>query len=204
MLDAESAETRYGAFRALWGMDRNDPLVKGENLHNKLTLHVLPSASAPMVHVTRSVRPEIVLFGQNQRMQTPFTLEAGKSIIVRGESPDRVVVSRFAAGESDRQVIASDRLDEIIRAVIEVGGHYPDVVQLLHAAKLEGRLPGRFEVDAIPQAGRAYNRQHSAEAGQERAFFDVLGSLPNLFGRRADAEKDDSTPEASDSDAPIN
>jgi flagellar P-ring protein FlgI len=193
LLNAESAETRYGAFRALWGMDRNDALVKGENLHNKLMLHVLPSSAAPMVHVTRSVRPEIVLFGQDQRMQTPFTLEAGKSVIVRGESPDRVVVSRFAVGEPDRQLIVSNRLDEIIRAIIEVGGHYPDVVQLLHSAKIQGRLPGRFEVDAIPQAGRPYNRKHSTDAGDDSQFFEVLGSLPNLFGRRAEPGESDST-----------
>jgi hypothetical protein len=203
LLNAESAETRYGAFRALWGMDRNDPLVKGENLHNKLTLHILPSSAAPMVHVTRSMRPEIVLFGQDQRMQTPFTLEAGKSIIVRGESAERVVVSRFAVGEPDRQVIVSDRVDQIIRAVIEVGGHYPDVVQLLHAAKIEGRLPGRFEVDAIPQAGRPYNRKQQSDSGEESQFFEVLGSLPNLFGRRAEPGEGDSTTGA-DSEAATN
>ncbi len=200
LLDAESAETRYGAFRALWGMDRNDSLVKGENLNDKLTLHLLASAAAPMVHVTRSVRPEIVLFGHDQRLQTPFTLEGGKSIIVRGESADRVVVSRFSVGEPDRQVVVSDRLEEIIRAVIDVGGHYPDVVQLLHAAKLESRLAARFEVDAIPQAGRPYHRKRTTDAGEEQQFLEVLASLPNLFGRRAGAEQDDSTSDAADRD----
>jgi hypothetical protein len=193
LLNNESAETRYGAFRALWGMDRNDSLVKGEDLHGKLMLHVLPSSAAPMVHVTRSIRPEIVLFGQDQRIQIPFTLEAGKSVIVRGESPERVVISRFTVGEPDRQLIVSNRLDEIIRAIVEVGGHYPDVVQLLHAAKIENRLPGRFEVDAIPQAGRPYNRKQSTDAGEDSQFFEVLGSLPNLFGRRAEPGEGDST-----------
>jgi hypothetical protein len=186
LLDVPSAETRYGAFRALWGMNRNDPLVKGESLADKLTLHVVPTSAMPMVHVTRSFRPEIVLFGLDQHLQVPFTLEAGKSTIVRGDSPGRVVVSRFAVGEPDREIVTGDRVEDVVRAVIEAGGHYPDVVGLLHSAKIQGVLAGRFEVDAVPAAGRRYDRPQSsgAEKSDESAF-RVLSSLPNLFGRRA-------------------
>jgi flagellar basal body P-ring protein FlgI len=202
LLDSPSAETRYGAFRALWGMNRSDPHIKGEDLQAKLTLHVIPSAAPPMVHVTRSIRPEIVLFGQDQRLIAPFTLEAGKSTVVKAESPDRVVISRFALNEPDRELVTSGRLDEIIRAVIEAGGHYPDVVQLLHAAKLQGALASRFEVEAVPQAGRSYDRPGVAGADRGgRSSFAVLASLPDLFGRRdgEPAPPDDST-EGSSSD----
>jgi hypothetical protein len=70
-------------------------------------------------------------------------------------------------------------------------------------AKVEGRLPGRFEVDAIPQAGRPYNRKQSTDAGDDSQFFEVLGSLPNLFGRRAEPGESDSTSGA-DSDSATN
>jgi flagellar basal body P-ring protein FlgI len=196
LLDVPSAETRYGAFRALWGMNRDDPLVKGEQLHGKLTLHVIPTTAPPLVHVTRSVRPEVVLFGQDQYLQTPFTLEAGKSTVVKATTPDRVVISRFALGEPDRELVTSSRVEDVIRAVIEAGGHYPDVVQLLHAARLQGALAGRFEVEAIPQAGRNYDRPPDGDKQDaDRSGFEVLGSLPNLFGRRAadPSATDDST-----------
>jgi flagellar basal body P-ring protein FlgI len=196
LLDVPSAETRYGAFRALWGMNRDDPLVKGESLHGKLTLHVIPTNAPPLVHVTRSVRPEVVIFGRDQYLQTPFTLEAGKSTVVKATAPDRVVISRFALGEPDRELVTSARLEDVIRAIIEAGGQYPDVVQLLHAARLQGALAGRFEVEAVPQAGRSYDRPRDGDKGNgDRSGFEVLGSLPNLFGRRAadPAESDDST-----------
>ncbi len=206
LLDVPSAETRYGAFRALWGMNRNDPLIKGENLHDKVTLHVIPSTAPAMVHVTRSVRPEVVLFGLDQRLRAPLTLEAGKSTVVKIESPERAVISRFALGEPDRELITTSRIEEIIRAVIESGGHYPDVVAMLHSAKLAGALDGRFEVDALPQAGRRYDRPPAgASAPADRGGFEVLGSLPNLFGgREEEIESSDSTenkpPESASSD----
>jgi hypothetical protein len=188
-------------------MNRNDPAIKGENLEDKLTLHVIKSQATPMVHVTRSIRPELVLFGDNQWLQTPFTLEAGKSTIVKAESPEHVVVSRFTLGEPDREINTTSRVEDVARAIIEAGGHYPDIVQFLHAAKVQGLLASRFEVEAVPQAGRHYDRpQQDGDAKSESANFEVLGTLPNLFGRRAsDAESGESTgdrtPDGSHSDA---
>lgn len=194
LLDVPSAETRYGAFRALWGMNPNDPLIKGENLHDKLSLHVLASTVEPMVHVTRSVRPEVVLFGQEQRLQVPFTIEAGKSTIVKGLAPDRVIVSRFALGQPDRELTVTNRVDDIVRAVIEAGGHYPDVVSMLHSARLAGALTSRFEVDALPMPGRRYDRVKPGETGEtsaDESSFELLGNLPNLFGRRGEEMLED-------------
>lgn len=207
LLDEPSAETRYGAFRALWGMNRNDPAIKGEDLHGKLSLHIINSQAAPMVHVTRSIRPEVVLFGQDQRLATPFTLEAGKSTIVKADAPDRIVVSRFALGEPDREVVSGNRVDEVIRSIVDSGGHYPDVVQFLHAAKLAGVLGSRFEVEAVPQAGRQYDRpQKEGEAQARNSGFEVLEALPNLFGRRgveeADASGEADSSAAADSGSP--
>ncbi len=159
-----------------------------------------------MVHVTRSFRPEIVLFGHDQRLQTPFTLEGGKSIIVRVNRPDRVVVSRFAVGEPDREMVVSDRLEEIIRAVIDVGGHYPDVVGLLHAAKMESRLATASKSTQFHKpAGRTITANGRPRPARNSNSSKCLASLPNLFGRRAAHDQDDSTSEPSkDADTDVN
>ena len=52
LLSSPSAETRYGAFRALWTMNSNDALVKGEFLGGQFHYHVLDVAGPPMIHVT--------------------------------------------------------------------------------------------------------------------------------------------------------
>lgn len=158
LLDVASAETRYGAFRSLWAMNTQDALVRGENLGDQFSFHVLDVAGPPMVHLTRSYRPEVVLFGVDQRLTPPFALTAGKTIQVICEQPDEVTVSRFLVGEADQKRVISTRLDEIIRTIVDLGGTYPDVVQALVQAKSRGALANRLEMDALPAAGRSYER----------------------------------------------
>jgi flagellar basal body P-ring protein FlgI len=150
LLDAQSAETRYGAFRALWAMDPHDPIVQGEKLGGQFTLHVVQTAGTPMVHVTGSLRPEIVLFGPGQRLQLPLTIDAGRHIVVNGASGHDVTISRFAPGMPTQKRVVEPDLEQVIRAVVELGGTYPDVVQMLQEARQAGGLAGWFRVDALP------------------------------------------------------
>jgi hypothetical protein len=186
LLDSPSAETRYGAFRALWGMNPADPVIVGENLGEQLALHQVASQAQPMVHVARSTRPEIVLFGHNHKILAPVTLEAGRKIVVKVESDERVIVSRFMVGQADKRLETPNNLADILRAVVEVGGHYPDVVHLLYEANQARALSGRFEVDKLPQSGRRYDRGKSqAEGEPEDEAYEVSWAVPNLFGNRA-------------------
>ncbi len=157
LLEMPSNETRYGAFRALWAMNAQDPLVRGQSLNNQFSYHVLDTIGPEMVHVTRSYRPEIVLFGQDQQLTTPFVIEAGNQIILTGKE-DRVTISRFAPDEPDQKRIVSCRLDDCIRAMADLGANYPDIVQALQHAKSKGALAGRFAIDAVPTGGRRYDR----------------------------------------------
>jgi flagellar basal body P-ring protein FlgI len=192
LLEVRSAETRYGAFRALWAMNQNDPFVSGETLGQQFHYHVLDVPGADMVHVTRSHLPEVVLFGKDQQLQLPLVLDAGKNIMVNGLSGNSITISRFGTGAEPEQRVVSTRLDELIRAIVELGGTYPDVVQALQQAKEDGALAGRFEVDALPQPGRPYDRfavkaasaASDDEAGPETAPLEVATPLPDLFGRQ--------------------
>ena len=192
LLEVRSAETRYGAFRALWAMNQNDPFLRGETLGQQFHYHALDVPGPDMVHVTRSHLPEVVLFGKEQQLQLPLVLDAGKNIMVNGLSGNSITISRFGAGAEPEKRIVSTRLDEVIRAIVELGGTYPDVVQALQQAKADGALAGRFEVDALPQPGRPYDRFAVKEAGavdkgsadHEAAHLEVATPLPDLFGRQ--------------------
>ena len=87
LLAMPSAETRYGAFRALWAMNPADALVMGERLGGEFSYHVLGTGGPPMIHVTRNRRPEIVLFGQDQRFLTPLAVNAGNQVMVTSTGP---------------------------------------------------------------------------------------------------------------------
>ncbi|NMC20595.1 MAG: hypothetical protein GYA33_09265, partial [Thermogutta sp.] len=187
MLASPSAETRYGAFRALSTLNPNDPVIMGERLGDRFWYHVLNVDGPAMVHVTKSRRPELVVFGSHLRLDSPPLLEAGNRIMVTGREPGKIVVSKFTPNEPDQKRFVSDDLDEVIRAVVELGGTYPEVVQMLQQAKAGGYLTARFEVDALPEAGRRYSPRNStsdeqfpgpsAEKGQDASMVDG-GSPP--------------------------
>jgi hypothetical protein len=194
LLAVPSAETRYGAFRALWAMNENDPLVRGEKLGDQFTYHVLDVSGPPMVHVTDSYRPEVVLFGKGQHFDLPLVLDAGPCILINGQSGGKIIVSRFKPGDEPDQRTVSTSIDEVIHAIVELGGTYPDVVQALQQAKQDGALKSRFLVDALPQPGRQYDREAAREKSdegldaprtdQQDAPLDVSTPLPDLFTQK--------------------
>jgi hypothetical protein len=163
MLGVRSAETRYGAFRALTQMAPDDPLVRGENMAGKFKLHTLDVTGPDMVHVTASHHPEIVLFGKDHALHLPLMLDAGQRIKINGLSGDRITVSRFGPGEPTQQRQVEPTVEAVIRAVVDLGGDYPDVVQLLAQAKDMGALKSRFRVDALPESGRELTPEIAGE-----------------------------------------
>ena len=184
LLKVPSAETRYGAFRALWTMNPNDPVIRGESLGGQFSYHMVDCHQTPMIHVTRSRRPEIVLFGRDQTFTTPLAIEAGNRIMITSHRPGEIVLSKFVPNEPDQKRVVSPRVDEVVRAIVELGGTYPDVVQALQQAKSTGALASRFEVDALPTAGRVIDRKDAGgEDSREAAATQPAPSspLPNLY-----------------------
>lgn len=195
LLEVKSAETRYGAFRSLWAMNERDPLIRGEKLGDQFRLHVLDVPGPTMVHVTNSHYPEVVLFGTEQKFQLPLVVDAGKNIMVNGlNGGDKITISRFKSGSEPQQQVVSTRVEEVIRAIVALGGTYPDVVQALQQAKRDGSLATRFEVDALPQPGRRYDRNASVHSGEEDSPspansdqdppVNVATPLPDLFSQK--------------------
>ena len=149
LLASQSAETRYGAFRALWRIDPDAPTIRGERLRDACSLHVLDVKGPPLVHVTRSNRPEIVFFGAEHPLANGLRAEAGPAIVVVVDG-SAARVSRFTAGEPDAVVDAPATADEVVRAIIEAGGTYPDAVQFLQQASARQALGSRLACDALP------------------------------------------------------
>ena len=142
-------------------MNPNDALVKGEQLGGQFSYHVIDCTAEPLVHVTRNRRAEVVLFGRDQRLNTPLAINAGNHIMITSNDAGQISVSRFSGDQPDIKRTVSTRLDDVIRAIVSVGGAYPDVVQALEEAKTSGALASRFEVEAVPEAGRTYLREET-------------------------------------------
>lgn len=166
LLNSNSAETRYGAFRALWAMNPSDPLVADDSRVKSFSYHLVDSDGPAMVHATRTRRAEIVLFGKDQRFRTPLAINAGNSIMITSVGSDEMAISKFAVNQPDQKRVVSCRVDEVIRAIVELGGTYPDVLHALESAKKGDYLAARFAVDALPEAGRSYDRIATDEADE--------------------------------------
>jgi hypothetical protein len=167
-------------------MNPHDGLVLGEKLGDQFSYHVLNTSGQPMIHVTRNRRPEIVLFGADQHFAGPLILNAGNQIMVTSRDGKEVAVSKHTMEEDQRRIV-SMQVDDVVRAIVELGGTYPDVVQALQEAKSAGALSSRLEVDALPTAGRRYQRIAHHDADEQEPGRSVASShnpLPELFSQK--------------------
>ncbi|HET6324065.1 MAG TPA: hypothetical protein VFG04_05150, partial [Planctomycetaceae bacterium] len=212
LMDVDSAETRYGAFRALTTLDKNEPFVRGEMLGKQFRLHPLKSDGPPMVHITNWKKAEVVLFGADQEIKTPIFARAGNNIIVSATpGSDKVTVCKFEVGHEDQRKTVSTRVRDVIRAMTDFGATFPDVNQFLVEADHQQNLAGRLEIDALPRAGRSYEPPDQGIAGKSK-HKNPIGNAddgPNMFAfgqdkkakKKAEDEEESSKDEASQADA---
>ncbi|MES2792252.1 MAG: flagellar basal body P-ring protein FlgI [Planctomycetota bacterium] len=183
LMDEPSAETKYGAFRALWTLDKNDPYIRGKKLNDHFLLHVVDSKGDPMVHLTRHRRPEVVLFGSNQKFRAPMAVKAGRIGINSQAGSEFVTLTRFELGQPDQRKDVSPKVVDVIVAAAEMGASYPDIAEMLTQASQDYNIEGRLELDALPQAGRMYYRTVTSEDRESKKSTKVgrPSTNPNLF-----------------------
>lgn len=195
LMNESSAETRYGAFRALWTLDRQDPFIRGLPMGRSHVddpagtedrglwyLHVLDTSGDPMIHCTLRARPEIVLFGTLHKLETPLALTVGQRIVVSAQAgEEKISVVRFELNKPDvRREIPLD-LARLIITVDELGATYPEIVSMLVQAARQRNLPGRLETDALPRAGRLYERPATELNPARKTRVGQEQHPPNLF-----------------------
>lgn len=209
LLDVDSAETRYGAFRALTTLNANDPFVRGKSINDQFKLHVLSTAGPPMVHLTNCKKTEVVLFGADQTVRTPLFARAGTCILVTAPAGGREVhVCRFAIGQEDQRKVVTTRLEDVILALTDLGASFPDVAQFLSEADAQHNLAGRLEIDALPRAGRVFDRsqiqvgEDEKKGGKRRVGNE--STPPNLFSVEMNKPKTEDEDSSSDNlDEPV-
>ncbi len=187
LMDHESLETRYGAFRALSTMSPNDPYLNRVEMKGNYSLHLIDSTSEPFIHLTRNKKAEVVLFNQEQEFQLPLFVRASSKILIQGNpSADGIMVKRIAVGEEPQWREVSPRVVDVIKAATELGATYADIVQMLVQADEQHNLPGEIAIDKLPKPGRVYQRTpedvgelSSGKPGKVPVGND--GLMPNLF-----------------------
>jgi hypothetical protein len=185
LVQARDDETRYGAFRALRELDDHNPGVRGELLSESFWLHEAAPNTPPMVHVCTLRRAEIVLFGEQPFLRPPFALMAGEFTVTALEGDTHCMVSHVARGTANRRE-SSLKLGDVLRTMAELGGMYPEAIELLRQADRSEALTCRVRFDAMPQAVSA---EELVKAGKEKIGAggelvlpaESLGETPTLY-----------------------
>jgi flagellar basal body P-ring protein FlgI len=122
-------------------------------------LYVVDCEGPPLVHVSRTRRSEIVIFGRQQKLLPPVVLGTGPVLLNASESDDKIEVSKIVPsrfGDRDVKLTSTLELGEVIRRMANVGASYPDIVAVLENAERQKNLPGDLVVDAVPTSNRMY------------------------------------------------
>lgn len=168
---------RYGAFRALRaslerGGDEDRFAVAGELLNDSFWLHKVAPEAEPLVHVSSSRRAEVVLFGKPAELQPEFSLMAGEFIITAGPDDRQCWVRRIPLKGPKARKQSSLRLEDVLRAVADLGGAYPEVLELLQQMQSAQCLNCAVRCDAVPKPATVYEL---ARLGKGKATADAEG-----------------------------
>jgi hypothetical protein len=193
LLTSPVPETRYGAFRALRALSKDDDVVKGEQLNEMFWVHRVAPESRGMIHLSSSRRAEVVLFGEEPTLRPPLRLSAGEVNVTADDGDGQCTVSRFSARTREkRSGYSSLKVEDVIRKVAELGGDYATVTELLRQARRCDCVSCPVEVDALPQATSVYALKRAGQKAKGLAGADDeevlssrldLGATPSLFDK---------------------
>jgi flagellar basal body P-ring protein FlgI len=174
-------------------------------------LYVVDSEGPPLVHVSRTRRSEIVVFGRQQKLLPPIVLGTGAILLNAAENDDRIEVSKIVPsrfGDADTKMRTTLDLGDVVRTTANLGASYPEIVTILETAHRQKNLPGQLVVDAVPNSSREYleavlgkdltsKRDDSVKRTSRDTSKPGRWRLFGLFGRSNDTGKNDTAERSS-------
>jgi hypothetical protein len=128
-------------------------------VEDPFALYIVDSEGPPLVHVSRTRRAEVVLFGRQQKLLPPIVLGTGAILLNAAQHDDKLELSKIVAsqyGDADAKVTTSLDLAEVVRQAAQLGATYPEIVTILEHAHRQRNLPGQLVVDAVPSPNTLY------------------------------------------------
>ncbi|MHC5538427.1 flagellar basal body P-ring protein FlgI [Singulisphaera rosea] len=188
LMDQPDVEVRYGAFDSLRTLDPEDSFlgrvrvldqepepeesdsmsiaIASVNRRRKplkedpFELYVIDCEGPPLVHVSRTRRNEVVVFGRDQKLLTPIVLRTGPILLNAADGDEKLQISRIAptqVGDLDTKVSSRLEVADVLRETANLGARYPDVVTLLQAASRQKNMAGPLVLDAVPTPSALYD-----------------------------------------------
>ena len=179
LMHVKSAETRYGAFRAMRAHSPQDPTIQGEWLAGDFSLHEIVSDSEPLLHFSREKRPEIVIYNDDQTV-TPDFLHVETGLTIRANTNGTVSISVYSSADGEQKKTCSHRISDVVRTLGKMGFGYGRQLKMFRQAMQAGTLNTRLVVNAVPKLGREYVAAEN-ELPPEKSDKYVASELPQLY-----------------------
>lgn len=189
LFHSANAETRYGAFRAMFARSPQDPMIVGRWAPGEFFLHLVPTSGPSMIHLSTQNRPEIVVFGGHEPVADNFLfVENGLTIQTAG--PGVIELVRYLPGKDEVKLKCKNSVCELINMMVDGGCDYETLFTMCKDAQKTGTLNCRVVVNRVPKSERLYNRDASLvadEAPAEELERANTGDVPSLFESPPDA-----------------
>jgi len=153
LMCCDSMETRYGAFVALRTSHPGDTSMKIYRAKEAACcIYEVAPQSKPLVHLSTTGKPEVVLFGKGHAMLAPFSLTAGPELIITArEGETECTISMTEVGGKVTKRRCSCELGEVLARCTEMGASYADLVDLLRQASNGHNLSAKLVIDGMPR-----------------------------------------------------
>ncbi|PQO27821.1 flagellar basal body P-ring protein FlgI [Blastopirellula marina] len=194
LLNAESAEARYGAFDQLKKRSSELPSIAGTKLSNGVQLHAVRSAAPPMVHFRLKDRAEIAVFGTDVRVEGDVIFIGQDGLTIRSNGHRKLKVMRFSAGGEEEVRECSSDVVQLIRTLTDLDCQYGEIVRTLFGLRNEGYMSVRVEVNAMPRPDRSY-----IKSDEEEGKLDSSEMLADNFTQTGESAKTEESSEVSTS-----
>ncbi|GAB5404649.1 MAG: flagellar basal body P-ring protein FlgI [Aureliella sp.] len=163
LLHSADSETRYGAVRALRMRDSADPQVTATQIGDAGGVLEIPTESPPLIAVSLTKVPEIVIFGSSPPVVIPNAIEVNPRLHVKGNDDGTYTVTNQLPGRDRRVATAAPDLRSLLTSIAGVGGNYGDWVSFVRILSQNSYIAEPVAFNPVPTAGREYARRESSE-----------------------------------------
>jgi hypothetical protein len=183
MLDDAIVDVRLAAFEAL--EKRNDPVVQVYDIDGKFELLTVPSRE-PMLYLTQSGTPKIVIFGEDTQLRRPLTFAAWSNrLLIRAAEKDSPLSVFWRSRDGEPPVIleAPVAVPEFTAFLAHtrtpesplpgIGLSYAESIGALYSLWRAGHLPGDFKAEQ-DRILAAILRSAEGESLESRPDFEPL------------------------------
>ncbi len=198
LLNVVSAETRYGAFRALRESRPGNLAIGGKLVAGEFMLHELNTDVRPMVHFSKTKRQEVVLFGNDQKFNSRL-IYVKSGLTVKALDESRIQFQLYLPRQQEKKIVSSSRVSDVIDVMASLGYDYGDVLTLMKEAKRVGAFESQLVINAVPQLSNSYRQVGLSGSVSESSDRFIAEPMPDMFDDSPDtADSPDGSSASSD------